>query len=381
MPQPLDRTRLFEALALAETSFGLTEPNPRVGCVIGAEDGRVFGRGATQQAGGPHAEAMALHDARANGSPLPGATAWVTLEPCAHHGRTPPCCDALIEAGIARVVVAVEDPFGPVNGQGIARLRDAGIQVVMADADIAAAARDINIGYFSRIERGRPWVRVKIACSLDGRTALPDGRSQWITGPQARADGHAWRRRASAVLTGVGTVLADNPRLDVRLVPTPAQPLRVIVDSRLSMPPDSRILATPGRVLVATTQADGAAAAALRAQGAEVTGIAAPNGRVDLHALMQVLAQRGVNELHVEAGPVLNGALVREGLADELLVYQALIMLGQGRPMADLGLLRQLDDAPRFVPSEVSLLDNDLRLRARRAPARLVEGLDIRPAT
>jgi diaminohydroxyphosphoribosylaminopyrimidine deaminase/5-amino-6-(5-phosphoribosylamino)uracil reductase len=246
-------------------------------------------------------------------------------------------------------------------------LRAAGVAVEMAEPDIAATARDINIGFFSRVERGRPWVRVKVACSLDGRTALPDGSSQWITGPQARADGHAWRRRAAAVLTGTGTVLADNPRLDVRLVPTPAQPLRVIVDSRLSTPPNARILAAPGKVLIATTQPDAAAAAALRDQGAEVVGVAASNGMVDLRALLHLLARRDVNEVHVEAGPTLNGSLVREGLIDELLVYQAPVLLGEGRPMAALGLLQQLAQAPRFEICEASLLAGDLRLRARLA--------------
>jgi diaminohydroxyphosphoribosylaminopyrimidine deaminase/5-amino-6-(5-phosphoribosylamino)uracil reductase len=217
-----------------------------VGCVLGRADGSVLGRGATQQAGGPHAEVMALRDAAAAGHSVQGATAWVTLEPCAHHGRTPPCCDALIAAGLARVVVAIGDPFAQVAGAGLARLRAAGIEVVMADADIAQAAREINIGFFSRIERGRPWVRMKIAASLDGRTALPNGVSQWITGEPARTDGHAWRRRAAAVLTGIGTVLEDDPRLDVRLVPTPAQPLRVVVDSRLETPPAARLLQPPG---------------------------------------------------------------------------------------------------------------------------------------
>ncbi|MDE2454156.1 MAG: bifunctional diaminohydroxyphosphoribosylaminopyrimidine deaminase/5-amino-6-(5-phosphoribosylamino)uracil reductase RibD, partial [Burkholderiales bacterium] len=246
----LDRERLVRALALAETSFGLCEPNPRVGCVIGRADGSVLGSGATQRAGEAHAEIVALRAAAAAGHDVRGATAWVTLEPCAHHGRTPPCCDALIAAGIARVVVAVADPFPAVDGRGIERLRAAGIEVAMADADLAAAAREVNIGFFSRMRRGRPWVRLKIAASLDGRTALANGVSQWITGPAARADGHAWRRRAGAVLSGIGTVLEDDPRLDVRLVPTALQPLRVVVDSRWQTPPAARVLAPPGAVLV-----------------------------------------------------------------------------------------------------------------------------------
>jgi len=216
--RPLDHERLQQARGLAEASFGLTEPNPRVGCVIGLDDGQVLAEGATQQAGGPHAEVMALRDAAARGARTHGATAWVTLEPCAHHGRTPPCCDALVEAGIARVVIGSPDPFPQVNGAGIKRLRAAGVRVDLADGAEREACRELNLGFFSRVERGRPWVRLKVAASVDGCTALLDGQSQWITGEAARRDGHAWRRRASAVLTGVGTVLADDPRLDVRLV-------------------------------------------------------------------------------------------------------------------------------------------------------------------
>lgn len=366
---PLDRARLLETLTLAETSFGLTEPNPRVGCVIGTPDGRVLGRGATQQAGGPHAEVMALRDAQTGGLDVRGATVWVTLEPCAHQGRTPPCCDALVDAGVARVVVAIGDPFADVNGAGIARLRAAGIVVDLAEGDIAEAARDINIGFFSRVQRGRPWVRLKVAASLDGRTALLDGRSQWITGPQARADGHAWRRRASAVLTGVGTVLVDDPRLDVRLVPTPMQPLRVVLDSRLQMPASARILAPPGRVLVATTVDDVVRVDDLHAAGAEVAQMPAAAGRVDLPSLLALLAERGVNELHVEAGPRLNGALLSQQLVDEILLYQAPVLLGVGRAIADFAPLHELAEAQRFVYCEIAQIGGDLRIRARRSQA------------
>lgn len=363
--QPLDRTRLLEALALAETSFGLTEPNPRVGCILGDATGRVLGRGATQQAGGPHAEVMALRDAASQGHSVKGATAWVTLEPCAHHGRTPPCCDALIETGIARAVIAVGDPFPQVAGAGIARLRAAGVEVLMADADIAAAARAINIGFFARIQRGRPWVRLKAAASLDGRTALDDGTSQWITGEAARADGHAWRRRASAVLTGIGTVLADDPRLDVRAVPTVLQPLRVIVDSQLRTPPSARLLAPPGRgVFIAAVQDNAERRAALQARGAEVWLHAGADGRVDLAALLAALAARGVNELHVEAGPQLNAALLRAGLVDELLIYLAPKLIGPGRGIAALPPLPALADAPAFRFIETTPVGDDLRLRA-----------------
>jgi len=363
---PLDHARLAQALALAEGSFGLTEPNPRVGCVLGLQDGTVLGSGATQQAGGPHAEVMALRDARSAGHRLNGATAWVTLEPCAHHGRTPPCCDALVDAGLARVVVAVGDPFDQVAGAGIARLRAAGIEVVMADDATAQAAREINIGFFSRIQRGRPWVRMKIAASLDGRTALANGVSQWITGEAARADGHAWRRRASAVLTGIGTVLEDNPRLDVRLVPTPLQPLRVVADSRLQTPPTAKLLAPPGRgVWIYAAVPDPEAQSALQAQGAEVTLMPGGADKVDLAAMLQDLARRGVNELHVEAGHKLNASLLRTGLVDELLVYLAPKLLGLGRDMAALGPLQTLSDALQFQFTDVQHIGSDLRILAR----------------
>jgi diaminohydroxyphosphoribosylaminopyrimidine deaminase/5-amino-6-(5-phosphoribosylamino)uracil reductase len=360
-------TPMHEALALAQAAIGLTEPNPRVGCVIVAPDGRVIGRGHTQQAGGPHAEVMALRDVAARGETARGASVHVTLEPCAHHGRTPPCCDALIAAGVARVVMAMEDPFPQVAGQGAARLRAAGIEVL--EGELADAARELNIGFFSRIERGRPWVRLKAAVSLDGRTALNNGVSQWITGPAARADGHAWRKRAGAVLTGLGTVLDDNPRLDVRLVETAMQPLRVIVDSRLETPPAARILDAPGHVLVYAAAADAARHAALEARGAQIALVPAPTGKVDLPAMLADLAARGINELHVEAGHKLNGSFVREGLVDEFLIYMAPRLLGLGRELAAFGPLETLQDslALRFV--SVTPIGDDLRLIARPAAA------------
>ena len=370
---PLDRTRLKEALTLAESSFGLTEPNPRVGCIIGRPDGTVLGRGATQEAGGPHAEAMALRDAQAGGHDVRGATAWVTLEPCAHHGRTPPCCDALVAAGLARVVVAVGDPHPHVAGQGLARLRAAGVEVVLAaDAgapDLAAAACEVNIGFFSRHSRGRPWVRLKTAVSLDGRTALPNGASQWITGAEARTDGHTWRRRASAVLTGIGTVLADDPRLDVRLVPSAGQPLRVVVDSHLRLPPTARLLAPPGRVLACCIGAEPVRAAALAARGVEILPCPGASGQVDLQALMAELARRGTNEVHVEAGAMLGGALWQAGLVDELLVYVAPVLLGDGPGMAAFGPLEHLVQAKRLDFLACDRLGADLRLRARTVAA------------
>jgi diaminohydroxyphosphoribosylaminopyrimidine deaminase/5-amino-6-(5-phosphoribosylamino)uracil reductase len=360
----------LQARTLAEASFGLTEPNPRVGCVIGFEDGQVLAQGATQQAGGPHAEAMALCDAVARGISTQGATAWVTLEPCAHHGRTPPCCDALIEAGIARVVIGSPDPFPQVNGAGIKRLRTAGVQVDLADGAEREACRELNIGFFSRLERGRPWVRLKVASSADGFSALPDGQSRWITGEAARRDGHAWRRRASAVLTGVGTVLADDPRLDVRLVDTPAQPWRVVLDSRWRTPPAARLLAPPGRALVVGVGPAREAGARLRATGAEVVELETPLDRVPLDLLLTMLAERGVNELHVEAGATLNGTLLAGGWVDECLLYVAPRLLGSGRPIADWPAppgAAALADGPswRFIDSMP--LGGDLRLRLRPA--------------
>jgi diaminohydroxyphosphoribosylaminopyrimidine deaminase / 5-amino-6-(5-phosphoribosylamino)uracil reductase len=359
---------MYEALALAHHAVGLSEPNPRVGCVITAADGRVIGRGHTQQAGGAHAEVMALRDVLARGENARGAAAHVTLEPCSHHSRTPPCCDALIEAGIARVVMAVQDPNPLVAGQGAARLRAAGI--VVDEGELADEARELNVGFFSRMQRGRPWVRMKAAVTLDGRTALDNGVSQWITGVAARTDGHAFRKRAGAVLTGVGTVLDDNPRLDVRLVETARQPLRVIVDSRLDTPPGSRILDAPGEMLIYAAQPDETRRAPLEARGAQIVLAAGPNGKVDLAAMLLDLGTRGINELHVEAGHKLNGSFVREGLVDEFLIYMAPKLVGTGRELAAFGPLTRLEDglALRFV--SVTPLGDDLRIMARPATIR-----------
>ena len=366
---------MHEALALAHNAIGVSDPNPRVGCVITAPDGRVIGRGHTQQAGGAHAEVMSLRDLQSRGESARGASVFVSLEPCSHHGRTPPCCDTLIAAGVARVTVALQDPNPLVAGQGIARLRAAGIEVAMAadladGASLAEAAHELNIGFFSRMQRARPWVRLKAAVSLDGRTALNNGISQWITGPAARADGHAWRKRAGAVLTGVGTVLDDNPRLDVRLVETVLQPLRVVVDSRLDTPPASRLLEAPGRTLIYAADIDAARSAALRERGAELALCPAPDAKVDLGAMLADLAQRGINELHVEAGHKLNGSFVRTGLVDEFLIYMAPTLIGAGRELAAFGPLERLQDslALRFV--SVLMIGTDLRLIARPATIR-----------
>lgn len=365
----LDHTRLREALALAEQAFGRSEPNPRVGCVIGHADGRVLARGSTQAPGQAHAEAAALQAAREAGVDVRGATAWVTLEPCAHQGRTPPCADALVAAGLARVVVGTRDPFPQVDGRGLERLRAAGIAVELAQGELEASCREINIGFLSRVQRARPWVRMKVAASLDGRTALPDGTSQWITGVPARTDGHAWRRRAGAVLTGIGTVLEDDPRLDVRLVPAERQPLRVVVDSALQTPPHAKLLAPPGEVLVYAAQDDPARAAALRARGAQIVTLPDAGGKVALEPMLRNLAERGVNELHVEAGHKLNGSLLRAGLVDELLLYVAPVLLGEGREIARLPALAAPGDAPRWTFHEVTPVGEDLRLRLRPAPA------------
>jgi len=352
-----------EALALAAQAIGRSDPNPRVGCILLDREGRTIGRGSTQQAGGPHAEVMALRDARANGHDPRGATAVVTLEPCSHHGRTPPCAEALIEAGLARVVAAMRDPNPLVEGAGFLRLAAAGIAV--EPGPFGDEAAELNVGFVSRMVRGRPFVRLKVAVSLDGRTALADGTSRWITGDAARVDGHAWRRRAGAVLTGHGTVQADDPRLDVRLVPTATQPLRVVVDPRLQTPPAARLLEPPGAALVVGAEDDASRRAALEARGAEVLLLRSPTDRVDLPGLLRELARRGVNELHVEAGERLNGSFLREGLVDELLVYMAPVLLGEGRAMAALGPFASLADGLRFRLLESLRVGDDLRLRLR----------------
>jgi len=356
-------------LALAEQAVGLSDPNPRVGCLIVSADGAaILGQGHTQAAGGPHAEVMALRDAQARGHHVRGATVYVTLEPCAHHGRTPPCCDALAAAGVGRVEIAVGDPNPLVNGQGAARLAAAGVAIGRAPDDVALRARELNIGFFSRMERGRPWVRMKIAASLDGLTALPNGASQWITGADARADGHAFRKRAGALLTGVGTVLADDPSLDVRLVETARQPLRCVVDARLDTPPTARLFEAASPVILFTASADAARRAALAARGAEIVDVPAHGGRLDLAAVLDALAARQVNELHVEAGARLNGALLQAGRVDELLLYLAPALLGTGRGMASLGPFESLSQGLGFDFHDAARVGADLRILARTRP-------------
>ena len=352
-----------QALGLAAQALFLSNPNPRVGCVLVAPDGRVIGQGSTQQAGGPHAEIMALRDAAAAGQDVRGTTAYVTLEPCAHQGRTGPCCDALAAAGIAKVVASVADPNPLVAGQGFARLRAAGIKVEVGPG--AAESRELNIGFFSRMIRGTPWVRLKSAASLDGTTALLNGASQWITSPAARADGHAWRARACAVLTGIGTVLDDNPRLDVREVPTPRQPHVVVVDSQLQTPPDAHLFIAGRACYIYAASQNDEKKAALEARGATVVYLPNPQGKVDLQAMLRDLAQRGVNELHVEAGNKLNGSLVRDGLVDELLVYLAPKLLGEGYGMLQWGPLTELSQALALDFTALDRVGSDVRLLAR----------------
>ena len=359
MFSPVDQQHMAEALRLAEKGLYTTTPNHRVGCVI-VRDGQAVGAGWHEKAGGPHAEVLAL---RAAGARAHGATAYVTLEPCSHHGRTPPCVDALIEAGIARVVAAMQDPNTKVAGSGFARLRAAGIEVesgLMQDE-----ARALNCGFVSRMSRGRPWVRTKIAASLDGRTALANGQSQWITGPEARRDGHAWRARACAVLTGIGTVRDDDPRLDVREVETTRQPLKVLVDSQVQVPLSAKLLQS-GQVLVAAAVENKAGIAALRDQGAEVVVLPNAQGKVELMDLMRELARREINEVHVEAGFKLNGSLLREGLVDEILIYLAPSILGDSAcGMFKLPDIADLERKRLVQFGDVRSIGRDIRILAR----------------
>ena len=357
-----DREFMARALVLAARAMTDASPNPRVGCVI-VRDGRVLGEGWTQAPGSNHAEVEALLDARRNGHDVRGATVYVSLEPCSHFGRTPPCATAMIEAHVGRVIAAVEDPNPLVAGGGLEMLRSAGIDVRCGLLEQEAA--EVNVGFFSRMQRGRPWVRMKIAASLDGKTALGNGVSKWITCEESRRDGHAWRARSCVVLTGIGTVQADDPEMNVRLVETARQPLRVLVDSRLDVDPGARIFKAEGRVLVATVSADAQRIAALQGVGAEVVTLPDARGKVDLAALMQELARRQVNEVHVEAGFRLNGSLVKAGVVDELLVYLAPMLIGEAQGMVHLPELSDLTQAQRLQFREVTTVGDDVRILAR----------------
>ncbi|KGD93673.1 diaminohydroxyphosphoribosylaminopyrimidine deaminase [Achromobacter sp. RTa] len=362
---PSDTDDLFwmrRALALAQTVMYSTAPNPRVGCVI-VRDGRVLGEGATQPPGGPHAEVCALRDAQARGESVAGATLYVTLEPCSHFGRTPPCVDAVLAARPARVVVALGDPNPLVNGQGLARLRDAGIAVTTGVCREEALA--INAGFISRMSRGLPWVWMKMAASLDGRSALHNGVSQWITGPDARADGHRWRARSCVVLTGMGTVLKDDPQLNARGVDTLRQPRKAVVDGHFEIPEHARLF-DGAEVILFTAREDAAKAQRLQARNARVVVLPGEDpGRVDLPAMMRWLAQEQVNEVHVEAGAGLSGALVSAGCVDELLLYLAPVLLGDAAGMVRLPMLEHLDAARRYEFIDTERLGADLRVRAR----------------
>jgi len=349
-----DHAMMGRALSLAEKGLYTATPNPRVGCVITRNE-EIVGEGWHEKPGEPHAEVLAL---RAAGERAADATVYVNLEPCNHQGRTPPCVEALVKSKVGRVVAAMRDP-NPVAAHGGEALVGAGI--AFEHGLLEDEARELNIGFVSRMTRGRPWVRLKVAATLDGRTALADGKSQWITGPEARRDGHRWRARACAVLTGIGTVTADDPRLTVRDVETPRQPLRVIVDSRLETPGTARIL-EGGSVLIFT------ASAGKGPRGAEVVQLPNPNRKVDLPRMLEELARRGINELHVEAGFRLNGSLVREGCVDEFLVYLNPSFLGDtAQGMLDLPAVAALEERRRLGLLSVERVGDDLRIVARPA--------------
>lgn len=357
----VDSRWMARALQLAEHGIYTTSPNPRVGCVL-VKNGKNIGEGWHLRAGEPHAEVHAL---RAAGDKAHGATAYVTLEPCSHHGRTPPCADALIAAGVTRVVIAMQDPNPLVAGHGAAKLRAAGIAIECGL--IEAAARELNIGFVSRMTRGTPWVRSKVAASLDGRTALANGQSKWITGEAARQDVQQWRARSCAVVTGIGTVLADDPQLNVRVgdVAAVRQPLRVVLDSELRISPVAKILQS-GNVLIYTASADMAKQKALRERGAELSVVQRAEGKLDLTAVLRDLAQRGINEVLVEAGKTLNGALLKAGLVDELVLYLAPQLLGDAaRGLADLGELTQLDQRVVLTWQDVRHVGSDIRITAK----------------
>lgn len=371
---PFDHVAMRRALELAALGMRSAHPNPRVGCVLAVGE-QVIGEGWHERAGAPHAEAHALQQA---GARARGATAYVTLEPCSHFGRTPPCANALVEAGIARVVYAVGDPDPRVNGSGAAKLRAAGVTV--ESGLLATEATELNRGFFSRLQRGRPWVRLKMAQSLDGRTALANGESRWLTGPAARDDVHRWRAQCGAILTGVGTATSDDPALTVRIAgeAVARQPLRVVVDSHLRLPVTAKLLREPGETLIATTATPAAVERFVDAapQGAAITVERLPGdaaGRVDLAALLGQLARLGINDVWVEAGAKLAGALQAAGVVDEWLLYVAPVLLGRdARPLLALDGPPSLGAATWLVPHDVRLFGPDVRIILRaggQAPA------------
>ncbi|QKM65630.1 bifunctional diaminohydroxyphosphoribosylaminopyrimidine deaminase/5-amino-6-(5-phosphoribosylamino)uracil reductase RibD [Polynucleobacter tropicus] len=367
MYSSIDHQWMGEALAEAQKALYLSNPNPRVGCVI-VKDGQIIGRGFTQRVGGPHAEIQALSDAKLKGFDPKGSTIYVTLEPCNHTGRTPPCVDALLTAKPAKVIVAMVDPNPLVAGKGLGRLKAAGIEVQCGLME--SEAQILNCGFISRMTRGLPWVRLKIAASLDGKTALPNGHSQWITGSLARADGHHWRAQACAIVTGVGTVKEDNPSLNVREVETHRQPWRIIIDSKLETPLAAKILNNPSEsgVMIVCANLNGSAvqekANLLKSRGVEVLTMANEFGKVDLPKLFAYLAQeRHMNEIHVEAGFKLNGSMLSEDCVDELLLYYAPFFMGEGIGMANISPLDSLQSKQDWKMIDQSMLGSDIRLR------------------
>ncbi len=365
-------------LALAQAQKGLfnTTPNPRVGCVI-VQQGQIIGEGFTQPAGGAHAEVQALSDCKRRGHNPAGATVYVTLEPCSHFGKTPPCVNALIEANVARVVAAIEDPNPHVSGSGLKALRNAGIEVRCGL--LQSQAHEINIGFISRMTRQRPWVRMKLAASMDGFTALPDGTSQWITDEAARADGHFWRARACAVLTGIGTVRDDDPQMTVRQIPTDRQPLRVLIDSRLEVSLEAKLLKGGARIYTASHNADkerelidrGCEVIYLPQVPDDINALVSTRLKVDLLGVLTDLASIGINELHVEAGAKLNGSLLRDRCIDELVLYTAPMLIGAGAPLFEMLAINTLQQAQRWEIVEAKIIAPDLRVIYRHAPLRV----------
>lgn len=358
-----DISYMHRALELAREARMICPPNPAVGCVI-VKDRRVIGEGHTQRTGEAHAEVMALRDAERRGESVEGATVYVTLEPCSHYGRTPPCALALKNAKVARVVAALKDPNPLVSGRGLKMLEEAGIEVESGVG--AREAEDINKGFLKRQRTGMPWVRSKFAMSLDGNTALSNGVSKWITGEEARRDGHFWRAISGAVLTGSGTVEADDPLMNARIEGAERQPLKVVVDSQLRLSPDLKIF-KEGKVLLVCAFYDIVRAQMFEAQGVEVIELRGADGKVDLKALCAELGRREINEVHVEAGARLNGALAMQGLIDEYSIYAAPLLLGQGRKLLDLPTLQNLSEGIALEFIDVEKVGPDLRLLLRPA--------------
>ena len=356
-----DCSYMRRALELAKKARFNCPPNPAVGCVI-VKDRRIIGEGFTQKTGEAHAEVMALRDAASRGESVEGATVYVTLEPCSHYGRTPPCALALKHAKVARVVAALKDPNPLVAGKGLKMLEEAGVKVECGLE--AEEAEEINRGFLKRQREGMPWVRTKMAMSVDGNTALANGKSQWITSEEARADGHFWRGISGAVLTGLGTVLADNPQMTARFEGVTRQPLKVVVDSNLSLNPDLKIF-QGGKTLLVCAHYDIVRAENFESQGVEVIELPGKDGKVDLRALMKELAKREINDVHVEAGARLNGALAMEGLIDEYLIYVAPVFLGDGRRLLDLPSFKDLCEGVALEFTDIQKVGPDVHCLLR----------------